>query len=393
MNLEFYNCPQAKQFDTKILPTEKPVFVGYKPDVAAMKALVEKYNQYKRVLVIGHGGSVTSSYGIYHALRRLIPENIAKDAYFLSSVDPDYVIDVETELHPADTLVLAISKSGSDTTQLEALSQFWDYPIVVVTGEGTPLYQIAQKKHLDIVIHPAIGGRFTAFTEVGLLPLLFCGLDVASLLRGAQEMYALYEKDNLAWKAASVAWQLEQQGFVDVLGLVYSHYLFPTTSLITQLCHESFGKDDKGQTYSFAEGSEVQHHTVQRLLGGRKNMAAWFVGLHAFHASTTTQYPAEIHSIAIREHALFDLNKIPLAESQRFELEGTMESAKLNNIPIVHMELNGLEPVELGRFISFWQMYAVYSSLLRKVDPMDQPAVETGKQISFNKRLAYKGLL
>ncbi len=393
MNIEFYNCPQPAQFDTNVLPTEKPTFIGYKPDVAQLQMVAEKYAQYKRLLVIGHGGSVTSSYGMYHALRRGIPQSLAKDAYFLSSVDPDYITDVKTELHPSDTLVLAISKSGSDTTQLEALSQFWGYQIVAITEENTPLYQIAQKKNLDIVIHPPVGGRFTAFTEVGLLPLLFCGIDVAGLLRGAQELYALYEKDNLAWKAASVAFQLEQQGFVDVLGLVYSHYLFPTTSLITQLCHESFGKDDKGQTYSFAEGSEVQHHTVQRLLGGRKNMAAWFVGLHAFQTGVATQYPAEIHSIAIRDHALFDLNKIPLAESQRFELEGTLESAKLSNIPIVHMELNGLEPVELGRFVSFWQLYAVYSSVLRKVDPLNQPAVETGKQISFNKRLAYKGLL
>lgn len=393
MNIQFYNCPQPAQFDTKILPTEKPAFIGYKPDMAAIKALVEKYNQYKRVLVIGHGGSVTSSYGMYHALRGLVPKNVAKDAYFLSSVDPDYVVDIKAKLDPADTLVVAVSKSGSDTTQLEALSQFWDFPIVVITELDTPLYHIAQKKQLDTIIHPPIGGRFTAFTEVGLLPLLFCGIDVEYLLRGAGETHALYEKDNLAWKAASVAFQLEDQGFVDVLGLVYSHYLFPTTNVITQLCHESFGKNGRGQTYSFAEGSEVQHHTVQRLVGGRKNMAAWFIGLHSFHAEVSTHYPADLHSITVRDHALFDLNKIPLAEAQRFELEGTMESAQLSNIPLIHMELTGIEPVELGRFISFWQLYAVYSSVLRKVNPMDQPAVEAGKQISFNKRLAYKGLL
>jgi glucose-6-phosphate isomerase len=43
--------------------------------------------------------------------------------------------------------------------------------------------------------------------------------------------------------------------------------------------------------------------------------------------------------------------------------------------------------------MAFWQLYAVYSSLLRNVDPFDQPQVEGSKKISFDKRLQYKGLL
>lgn len=389
MNLEFYNCPQPAQFDTKILPKQKPVFIDYEPDFGAMEKIAKEYAHYANILVIGHGGSVTSSEAFYNALRY----QATKKAYFLNSIDPDYIAELKTELVPENTVVIAISKSGSDTTQLEMTSQFLGYPMVVVTMEGSSLEQIAYKLNLPVVRHPEIGGRYTAFTEVALLPALLSGIDTAGLLRGAREVYALYEKENLAWKAASVAWHLEEQGFVDVLGLIYSHYLFSVANLATQLCHESFGKEDRGQTYMFAEGSEVQHHTAQRLLGGRKNMAAWFIGLHTFQSTLATAYPVSTHSVPFRGHPLFDLNAIPLAQAQNFELHATMESAKLAKIPCIYMELNGLEPVEFGRFLAFWQVFAVYSSLLRQVDPFDQPAVEVGKQISFNKRLAYKGLL
>jgi glucose-6-phosphate isomerase len=345
------------------------------------------------VLVIGHGGSVSSSYGFCHALGRDVPASKTKNIHFLSTVDPARVMELETHLQPEHTVVLAISKSGIDTTQLEVLSQFSDFPTVAVTEKDTALYQIAQKQNWDIVEHPPIGGRFTAFTEVALLPALLSGIDIDALYRGAHEMYSVYEKDNLAFKAASVLWQLEQQGYVDVLGLVYSHYLFGTAPLATQLCHESFGKDGKGQTYLFAEAPEAQHHTEQRFLGGRKNMAGWFFGLHQYQSGVETKFPPASHSIPLRGHALFDINHIPFQESIRAELAGTLESARVRNIPILHTELTGIEPVEVGRFMAFWQLFAVYSSLLRGVNPFDQPEVEKGKEISFDKRLAYKGLL
>lgn len=389
MNLEFYNCPQPAQFDTKILPKEKPAFLDYRPDFSVMESVVKEYEQYPNILVIGHGGSVTSFYAFYNALK----STAQKKAYFLSSIDPDYISELKSTLSPADTLVLAITKSGENTTQIEALSQFWDYPIVVVTGEGSSVEQVAEKLGLRVVRHPVIGGRFTAFTETALLPALFCGLDIDGLYRGGKETHALYGQENLAYKAASVLWQLEQSGYVDVLGLVYSHYLYATMPLATQLCHESFGKNGKGQTYLFAEGSEVQHHTTQRFFGGRKNIAGWFIDVHNFTNQLVTSYPTSVHSVPFRKQPLFDLNKIPLQESQHAELQGTLEDAKLTGIPSVHMQLSAVEPVELGRFIAFWQLYVVYASLLRQVNPFDQPGVERGKQISFDKRLAYKGIL
>jgi glucose-6-phosphate isomerase len=43
--------------------------------------------------------------------------------------------------------------------------------------------------------------------------------------------------------------------------------------------------------------------------------------------------------------------------------------------------------------MAFWQMFAVYSSILRGVDPFNQPQVENSKNISFAKREKFKGQL
>jgi glucose-6-phosphate isomerase len=388
MQLEFFNTPKPKEFDQNLLPSEDPGFLSYEPNWEAVKSAVDTNAKYKNILVIGHGGSITSFLGIYGAFK----DKAGKKAYFLSTVDPDYIYELKQELKPEDTLVIAISKSGETTTQIEALLQFTDYPMLFVTGKGSSLEKIAGKLNAQVLEHPSIGGRYTAFTEVGVLPAALAGLPIKEMHRGAEEMYALYKKDNLAWRAASVMWQLEQQGFVDVFLPFYSRGLFGFSNLIVQLCHESFGKEGRGQTYAAFEAPESQHHTNQRFFGGIKNMAGFFVSQNNFNHPAETKVPPAIQSVEMKGQHLFVLNKIPLEKSMQFELEATMEDAKIHSIPLVHLSITQASPKEVGMFIAFWQTYAVYSSLLRKVDPFDQPQVENSKVISFNKRLGYKGI-
>jgi glucose-6-phosphate isomerase len=388
MNLDFYNCPQPEKMDPDKLP-ETPEFVDYKPDFEIIKKYAGEYRGYQNILILAHGGSITSFYGFYHALKY----QAKKKAYFLSTVDPDYIWELKQKLKPDDTLVIAISKSGENTTQIEMLMQFTNFPLVIVTGKTSPLRAIAEKLKARVVLHPPIGGRYTGLTEVALLPAGIAGLDIEGLYGGAKKLYDLYAKDNPAWKLASVFYQLEQSGFVDVFMPFYSHNLFFISNLIVQLCHESFGKSGKGQTYFAHEAPESQHHTNQRFFGGRKNICGIFTGSETFLHPTVNVFPPAVHSLQMKGRALFDINKIPLEKSLNFELQGTLEDARINGIPVAHLSVAGFSPEEIGGLTAFWQLYAVYSSVLRDVNPFDQPQVENSKNISFNKRLQYKGLL
>lgn len=388
MKLDFYNCPQPENIKDAKLP-EKPEFVKYKPDFELMKKLAGEYHGYKNLLIIGHGGSVTSFYGFFHALKY----QAKKDLYFLSTIDPDYIYELKQKLKPEDTLIISISKSGETVTQIEMTMPFVGFPMLVITGKSSPLRAIAEKMKWQVVAHPVIGGRYTGLTEVALAPAAVAGLDAEGLYEGAQSFYQLYDRDNLAWRASSIFSQLEQKGFADVFMPFYSHNLFPMSALIVQLCHESFGKDGKGQTYFAHEAPESQHHTNQRFFGGPKNIAGFFTTADSFLHPAAQNFPPVAHSVQIKNRALFDINKIPLEKAMEFEALGTMEDAKIQGIPLAHLSVTGFGSQEIGALAAFWQLYAVYSSVLRGVDPFNQPQVENSKKISFNKRLAFKGLL
>jgi glucose-6-phosphate isomerase len=388
MKIEFYNCPEPQPLNASTLP-EAAAFLSYQPNFTQMEVFAEQYKDFKNIVIIGHGGSITSFYGMYHSLR----EQATKQAYFISTVDPDYIAEIKSFLNPEETLVIAISKSGETVTQIEALFQFTDFPMLFITGALGPLASIAEKLQAKIIMHPPIGGRYSGLTEVALLPAMLCGFDVKAMFKSAQAWYEKYKQDNLAFKAASVFQQLEDKGFVDVFLPVYDSHLFSMTNLIVQLCHESFGKDGEGQTYFAHAAPESQHHTNQRFFGGRKNIAGWFMSVEKPLKDLMTVVLDSVKTVSFKDSTLGTLDGIPLSVAMKAELEGTLENAKLQNIPVVLQTISQRTASEVGELIAFWQMYAVYSSLLRNVDPFDQPQVENSKKISFTKRLQYKGLL
>ncbi len=388
MKIDFYNCPPPQEFNNALLK-DASVFLSYQPNFDEIKKIAEEYSQVKNVIVIGHGGSVTTLYGLYNALKYQATKNL----FFVSTVDPDYIAEIKANAGKEDTLVIAISKSGENVTQIEATMQFRDYQMLVITGSMGPLAEIAEKLGARTVLHPPIYGRFAGFTEVGLLPAEICGLDVESIFAGVQTWYKRYSENNEAYEAATVLQQLEEKGIVDVFMPIYDAHLYHLSSLIIQLCHESFGKDGEGQTYFAHHAPESQHHTNQRFFGGRKNIAGWFMSADKPQTDSVTSIPDPIKQSTLRSNTVGILDEIPLSVSLRSELDGTLEDAKLNNIPVILQTITARTPAEVGGLIAFWQLYAVYGSLLRNVDPFNQPQVENSKKISFDKRLQYKGLL
>jgi glucose-6-phosphate isomerase len=389
MNLKFYNCPKPADLDTALLPKEVN-FLSYEPDLKFLNDFKNAYTDYKNLLIVGHGGSITSSDAFYNSLKYSLE---LKRVEFLNTTDPDYIHFLKQKFNPKETLVLAISKAGETITQWEILSQLLDFSIVVITQKSSSLRAFAEKLGWKIINHPNIGGRFTGLTEVGLLPAMLCGIEIKNILAGAKPVYLNFYKANLAWDLASVLYQLEVQGMVDVFMPFYSQALYAFNKIIVQLCHESFGKAGKGQTFFAHESPESQHHTNQRFFGGIKNICGLFISQQRFKHNLLSVYPAQTHSVQIKGHSLFDINKIPLAESMHSELLGTLQNAQVAGIPSMHLEVSEISETTLGEFLAFWQIFAVYSAVLRQVDPFDQPQVENSKNISFTNRLQFKGLL
>ena len=388
MKLEFYNCPQPEEFN-KALIKDAPAFLDYRPDFSKIHSITEEYKKYKNIVVIGHGGSITSLQGMYYALHQFSTKHL----YIVSTIDPDYIAELKKSIHPQNTLVIAISKSGETVTQIEALLQFAEFPLLAITSSMGPLLDVAKQLLGRVVLHPPIGGRFSGMTEVALLPAAICGLEVEAIYNGAQVWYKQFADNNAAYQAASILRQLEDRGTVDVFMPIYDSHLFPLSSLIVQLCHESFGKDGEGQTYFTHHAPESQHHTNQRFFGGRKNIAGWFMATDQPLTDAITTVPKGLQNIPLKDNHMLALDGIPLSAALRAEMYGTLEDARLQNIPVIAQSIPQRTPQEVGGLIAFWQLYAVYSALLRNVDPYNQPQVENSKKISFAKRLQQKGLI
>jgi glucose-6-phosphate isomerase len=51
------------------------------------------------------------------------------------------------------------------------------------------------------------------------------------------------------------------------------------------------------------------------------------------------------------------------------------------------MEIDKITEASFGEMLVFWQYFAVYSAMLRNLNPFDQPEVEASKKISLELRI------
>jgi hypothetical protein len=114
------------------------------------------------------------------------------------------------------------------------------------------------------------------------------------------------------------------------------------------------------------------------------------------YRNTKSNYQEDIKGVMIKNSTLEQVGNLHLQNSLIIEREATLEHAKDLKIPVMDLCLsfNGTALGEsefiseaAGEFIAFWQMFAVYSAILRNVNPFDQPSVEWSKKEAFQKRL------
>ena len=192
-------------------------------------------------------------------------------------------------------------------------------------------------------------------------------------------------ENNLALQLSVALYQLDKEGYTEIFTPVYSEQLLGMLALIIQLIHESTGKDGKGQTIYGGFAPESHHHANQRFFGGRKNVVGIFMRVdNQEDIKSKVKIPNSLQDIKLRDGYLRDIDGITYAKALEFEYEGTRQDAIRKKIPHAAITLDKITPRAIGELLAFWQYVAVYSSVLRDVDPYDQPQVESSKSISFS---------
>ena len=164
--------------------------------------------KFENILVLGIGGSALGCIAVTEAVLKpywnllTVPaRNNYPRIFVFDNVDPDQISGLLSTLDLKKTLVNIITKSGNTA---ETMSQFMivreklekllgaDYKnnIVATTDKAKGiLREIVDKEGFESFIVPDdVGGRFSVFSAVGLLPFALVGVNIAELLRGIRDI-------------------------------------------------------------------------------------------------------------------------------------------------------------------------------------------------------------
>jgi glucose-6-phosphate isomerase len=250
-------------------------------------------------------------------------------------------------------------------------------------GKTNGLRALCERFSIPTLDHdPNIGGRFSALTNVGLLPALARGLDVEALRDGARSVVeAMLKVRNPADFApalgAAIAIGLaKERGVRATVMLPYSDRLSRFAAWYVQLWGESLGKDGQGTTPVAALGPVDQHSQLQLYLDGAPQHLITIIREEC--AGRGPRMAPDLAKLASAEylsgHAAGDL----VAAQQRAIPEALIAAGR----PVRTIDLHTLDERALGALMMHFMVETILAAHLLGVDPFDQPAVESGKVLT-----------
>jgi glucose-6-phosphate isomerase len=244
----------------------------------------------------------------------------------------------------------------------------------VITAEPTStLGQLATQQGWTIIPHPpTLGGRYSVFSVVGMVPAAFAGLPVEKMLQRAEHclQHLLQQNDpSLHAHAAWLAANLDEKPMQ--LLMAYADRLRPATQWYKQLWAESLGKDGKGGTPVTAIGAIDQHSQLQLYLDGPRDklVTLWLPDVRGMGNALPSLPVAGLKFL--QGHRIGDV-MVATAEA-------TVETMAAQGVPL--RVLRGpLTPETLAGWMARQMLETMLVAHLIGVDPYSQPAVETGKK-------------
>ena len=318
--------------------------------------------------------------------------------HFMDNLDAVTFGGLLARLPLATTRFIAISKSGGTGETLmqtaAALSAVRQAGLEARAGELFVGISESQKpgktnglrallgSSVTVLEHdPAIGGRYSVLSNVGLLPAAMLGLDVAAIRRGAAKALApvLGSKpaaDVPAALGAALNTALAGQGKTIAVVMAYADRLERFSRWFTQLWAESLGKDGKGTTPIGALGPVDQHSQLQLFIAGPRDKL--FTVVTVGSAGLGPRIDAEL----ARRAGELEFGGKTIGDLVAAEGRATAETLAKNGCPARTLHLEKLDEESLGELLMHFMLETIITAQLLGVDAFDQPAVEEGKVLA-----------
>ncbi len=366
-------------------------------------------NRFDNILVLGIGGSALGGLAVTEALLKpywnlLTPEqrNGLPRIFFLDNIDPDSINGLLNILDLKKTLVNVITKSGSTA---ETMSQYMivknilereledDYRknIVVTTDKNVGiLRQLAdQEGYKTFVIPDDVGGRFSVFSAVGLLPFALVGIDIDELTNGIKDMdLALKNTDihkNIAAQNALIHYLMDTKKGKNISVMMpYSSRLRYVSDWYAQLWAESLGKEfdnegnkiNVGPTPVKALGATDQHSQIQLYNEGPNNKLITFIRVDNF--DTTLEIPKIFEYTGIGYLGGKTINDLINAEA-----DSTRVALSDYSRPTITISMDRINPYNLAQLLYMYEVQTAIAGELYHINTFNQPGVEQAKNYTY----------
>lgn len=367
-----------------------------------------------RVVVLGIGGSYLGAKALIdalcHSFHNEMPAQLRLHRpriYFEGhNVDNDTLHElielldntlVDPDIPEERWAMIVISKSGGTLETAAAFRVLWRELarcygsksellrrlVVPVTGPRGKLREWFQAEGYGeeeiLTIPDDIGGRYSIFTPVGLLPAAVVGLDVRALLQGAAAMTKRFleesfERNPVLQFAAVNYLMTEQVGKPIRVLAVWSRKLEALGWWYDQLLAESLGKQGRGATpITVVNTRDLHSRGQQHQEGSRDKLINNLV-------VKTPSHPPVILGMA--EHNEDDLNQFSrkgYPDLLEAAYAGTMQAYWEAARPTADILLPTLNEYTLGQVFQMLMLATVVEGRLMKINPYGQPGVEAYK--------------
>ena len=373
------------------------------PDrIEAIEKQAAKLREKAEVIIcIGIGGSYLGAKAVLEAMsdpfRFLHKEQTAPVVLFAGqNISEDYTYELLEAVKEHSIATIVISKSGTTTEPAIAFrlikaeiekrygKQEAAERIVAITDKarGALKTLATNEGYPTFVIPDDVGGRFSVLTPVGLLPLAAAGVDIAALVRGAQEMERATADgtpfgQNPAAVYAAVRNELYNGGKkVEILGS-YEPKLQYINEWWKQLYGESEGKDGKGIFPASVTLTADLHSMGQYIQDGERTL---------FETIISVAEPAGKVVVEADGENLDGLNFLAgkrISEINRMAELGVQLAHVDGGVPNIRIEIPQIDAHAVGSLLYFFERACGISGYILGVNPFDQPGVEAYKKNMF----------
>lgn len=344
----------------------------------------------KYIVVIGVGGSSLGARAIYEFL--LPSRNFEKELVFLETIDP---LELKHSLKKVDlkqSHFIVISKSGNtvETTSLlkyvNSLVKIQKGNCTVISESESALSKFAVDNNIKTFdLATNIGGRFSVFSVVGLLPLSIVGIDINNLLNGCKRVSDSFFNQEDYYKPIlnKARFLVENKARFNInIVFSYSSTLESFNNWYIQLWAESLGKFNINKTRQALTpigliGPVDQHSFLQLIMDGVRDKTVTFIKIDDLKVKTIIPHDTEDKFCNLLWDSAEGLSFNALLNMQA---DATIQSVeKQQDIPCDVVTISTVDEYNIAKLMFSYQLLTSCIGAFLQVNTYNQPGVELGK--------------